>query len=324
MRKGNILFLSLLGLLTAGNSFAGWQYPGEYVGDGWYQDDGSRFVMSARGGASIGIGSVQNRIGAIVTDYYVNEDFSLLATALQCQTQEGGCADWYHAGYASLNSVPPTKNLETFAFAGGLSLGLVMPNRPQWRIEAGWDQITESDYNASPMFSGEVELVGGQVSGLVAGLQSGSVNSQLTTDVFSIMAFYDFFEGLAKPVRQFIPYVGFGIGYATTDTILNMSDPFGDIAYQQDLAQYGDIPEGVNMILFYRSKYSSVNIAGLLAFGASYGITEGVFFDFGMRMMYLSEIKWALSNYDNTKHREMFASENNIFLNAHIGVRFEF
>ena len=160
-----------------------------------------------------------------------------------------------------------------------------------------------------------------------AEVESGSVNSQLKTDVYSVMAFYDFFDGLYKPSRQFIPYVGFGIGYADTTTILNLSDPFGDIAYQQELSQYGDVitsDNGINVIEFYRSKRSSANVAGLLAFGASYGVTEQMFFDVGLRMMYLPEIKWGLSNQDNTKHREMFSSENNIYINAVIGIRFEF
>lgn len=331
MRKKNLLFLTLLGILTAGNASAGWQYPGTYVGDGWYQDDGSRFVISARGGASFGMGTVKNKVGAIVTDYYVNSDMTMLAPSSQFIEERGDEIElvvpdgWYHAGYASLDSLPATKNLESFAFTAGVSLGVTMPNRPQWRIEAGWDQITESNYNSSPMFSGEVELVGSvdaAYGNLVAGLQSGSVDSQLTTDVFSIMAYYDFFDGLHKPMNKLVPYVGLGIGYASTDTILNMSDPFGDIAVQQDLAQYGEIIN--NMILFYRSKYSSVNVASILSLGASYGISEQVFFDFGLRMMYLPEIKWALSNQDNTKHREMFSSENNIYINAVIGIRFEF
>lgn len=326
MRKRNILFLASLGALFAGNASAGWQYPGTYVGDGWYQDDGSRFVISARGGASFGMGTVKNKVGAIVTDYYVNPEMTLLATSIQCRIS-GQCDDWLYAGYGDLSTVLPTKDLETFSFTAGFSVGWTMPDRPQWRIEGGWDQIADADYNASPMFRGEVKLAGGEIPDLAAEVESGSVNSQLKTDVYSVMAFYDFFDGLYKPSRQFIPYVGFGIGYADTTTILNLSDPFGDIAYQQELSQYGDVitsDNGINVIEFYRSKRSSANVAGLLAFGASYGVTEQMFFDVGLRMMYLPEIKWGLSNQDNTKHREMFSSENNIYINAVVGIRFEF
>lgn len=326
MRKRNILFLSLLTALVGGNSWAGWQYPGTYVGDGWYQDDGSRFVISARGGASFGMGTIKNHVGAIVTDYYVNPDMNLLATSIQCKIS-GQCDDWIYAGYGNLSSVPPTKDLETFSFTAGASIGWTIPNRPQWRIEAGWDHIADSDYNASPMFRGEVPLVGGDVIDIAAEVESGSVNSQLSTDVYSVMAFYDFYDGLYKPTRTFIPYVGFGLGYANTETILNLSDPYGDIAYQQELAQYGDVvttDNGVNVIEFYRSVRTTANVAGVLAVGASYGISENMYFDFGLRMMYLPEIKWGLSNEDNTKHREMFSSENNIYINALIGIRFEF
>ena len=47
--------------------------------------------------------------------------------------------------------------------------------------------------------------------------------------------------------------IGFGIGYADTKTVLNLSDPYGDIAYQLDLAQYGEIIDnnGIKSIEFY-------------------------------------------------------------------------
>lgn len=327
MRKRSLsVLLTVAAALTTGGAMADWQYPGTYIGDGWYEDDGSRFIISARGGASFGIGSMQNKVGAITTDYYLNPEGTTYATAVQCAIS-GGCADWDYAGYGELATVPPTKDLETFSFTAGASIGWTLPNRPQWRFEAGWDHIGKTDYNASPMFRGAVQLIGGDVPDLVADVESGSVNSQLSTDVYSVMAFYDFYDGLYKPSRQFIPYAGFGIGYADTKTVLNMADPYGDIAYQQELSQYGEIvttENNINTIEFYRSTRSTANVAALFAFGASYGITEQMFFDMGMRIMYLPEIKWGLTNEDDTKHREMFSSENNFYINAVVGIRFEF
>jgi len=325
MRKRNIYILSVLSCLFSASAFADWQYPGTYVGDGWYTDDGSRFVISARGGGAFGMGTIKNKVGAIVTNYLVSPDYSVVATEMQCEIS-GACGGWLNAGYGELKQVPPTKDFESFSFAAGASIGWTVPDRPQLRIEAGWDLISESDYNSSPMFAGEIPLVGGEVVGLTAYVESASVNSQISTDIISIMAFYDFFDGIQKPTRQFIPYVGFGIGYADTKTILNLSDPYGDIAFQLDLGQYGEIfdVDGYDMIEFYRSERSTSNVAGMASVGMSYGISEKMFFDFGIRVAYLPKVVWGLTNIDNTRHREFFSAENMIYINALLGIRFEF
>ena len=65
-------------------------------------------------------------------------------------------------------------------------------------------------------------------------------------------------------------------------------------------------------------------MAGLLALGASYGLTQQMFFDFGVRAMYIPRVKWGLTNVDDTKHREFFSAENLIYINAMVGIRFEF
>lgn len=325
MRKRNIFLLPILSCLCLGSAFANWQYPGTYVGDGWYEDDGMRFVISARGGASFGFASMKNDVGAIVTDYYVSPDLKEVATAGYYENCTN-CSGWLYAGYGELSQVPVAQDFETFTFAGGASIGITLPNMPQWRFEAGWDHITKADYNASPMFKGDLSLIGGTVSGISVPVESGSVNSQISTDIFSIMAFYDFFDGLYKPVREFIPYIGFGVGYADTKTVLNLSDPYGDIAYQLELAQYGEIVEigGVHTIQFYRSERSTSNVAGLLAFGVSYGLSENMFFDFGARFSYLPRVKWGLSDKDGARQREFFSAENIIYTNIMAGFRFEF
>jgi opacity protein-like surface antigen len=178
------------------------------------------------------------------------------------------------------------------------------------------------------MFSGDVVLQGGEpgAEGIVLPMQSGSVNSDVTTDVISIMAFYDFYDGLYKPMRTAIPYIGFGIGYADSKTVLNLSDPYGDIAYQLDLTPYGEVVNvnGVDMIEFYKSERHTSNVAGLLAGGVSYGINERMFLDFGARLMYVPRIKWGLTNIDDTRHREFFSAKNMIYTNVTLGIRFEF
>ena len=324
MKLRNTCFFVALSCVLAGSAFAGWQYDGMYIGEGYYQDDGSRFTLSVRGGAAIGFGQTKNDVGAIVTRYYVDPSGTTAAPEGYCQAT-GACTDWTYAGYVDLAEVPTDKNLNTFSFATGASVGWTLPGLPQWRFEFGLDHITKSDYNASPMFKGDVPLIDSG-AGYVIPVESASVNSELSTDVFSVMAFHDFFDGMYKPVHQFIPYIGFGVGYADTKTVLNLSDPYGDIAYQLELSQYGEIIDnnGVKSIEFYKSTRNTANVAGLLALGASYGLTQQMFFDFGVRAMYIPRVKWGLTNIDDTKHREFFSAENVIYINAMAGIRFEF
>ena len=323
MRKRNLFALTVLSCLMTVPAVAGWQYPGEYVGDGWYADDGARFVISARGGAAFGMGTVKNEVGAVVNEYFISPDLNTVVTRMyydQCEN----CDGYLYAGYGDLSKVSPSKDFEGFSFAAGASIGWTISNRPQWRLEAGWDHISESEYNSSPMFNGELELVGGDVSGVVVEIQSASVQSKISTDVISAMVFYDFFDGLYKPMRQMIPYIGFGVGYADTKTVLNMSDPYGDLSEQTDLWPYGDFVDNSNLIRFYKSEYNTSNVVGLAALGFSYGLSETLFMDFGVRAMYIPRVKWELSNEDGTRHREWFSVENLFYVNAMLGLRFEF
>ena len=322
MRKRNTFIISMMICALSAPAIAGWQYDGIYVRDGWYTDDGTRFVISARGGASIGMASIKNDAGAISTGFNYDSDTKSLIP-----TYDPAASGLPYAGYYELSDIPADKDFSNFSFAAGASIGWTVPNATQWRIEAGWDHIVKSDYNASPMFSGNVTLKDGTITTpFILPIKSGSVNSEITTDVVSVMAFYDFFDGMYKPARKIIPYVGFGIGYADSKTVLNLSDPYGDIAFQQDLSQYGEIVtiNGVDMIEFYKSERHTSNFAGLLSAGMSYGITEKMFLDFGARVMYIPRVKWGLTNDDDTKHREFFSAENLIYLNLMLGIRFEF
>lgn len=321
MRKRNLFALTVLSCLMTVPAAAGWQYPGEYVGDGWYADDGARFVISARGGAAFGMGTVKNEVGAVSIDYYILPDSEQVVPWGQCEAL-GMCDDLELAGYANLDELPASKDFEGFSFAAGASIGWTISNRPQWRLEAGWDHVSESEYNSSPMFAGDIPLVDGVWSS--AYIESSSVNSKISTDVISAMAFYDFFDGLYKPTRQMIPYIGFGIGYADTKTVLHLVDPYGDISAQNEFTQYGEPDEIYGLTQFYKSEYNTSNVVGLAALGFSYGLSETMFMDFGVRAMYIPRVKWELSNEDGTKHREFFSVENLFYVNAMLGLRFEF
>ncbi len=317
MRNMRIRILSfLLGLscIAATPALANWQYDGVYVGDGWYTDDGSRFVMSVRGGASFGTASIKNKIGSL-SAYYYEIDGEIQPSAA-CGDS---CSSYPFAGMADLAQLPATNNFETFAFVAGGSMGFTIPHRPQWRVELGWDHISESEYNSSPLFSGDLTLT----SGYTLNIPSGSVQSKVTTDIISAMIFYDFFDGYYKPLQMAIPYIGFGAGYADTKTVMNMSDLYGDMSSSIDLQNFGT-PDEWGVLQFYRSTTNTSNVSFLVAGGVSYGINETTFVDFGMRIAYIPKIKWALTNADNTRQRDWFSGENLIYTNVMLGLRFEF
>lgn len=325
MRIRNYIFISMLSCFACGGAYANWQYPGTYVGDGWYQDDGSRFTMSFRGGASIANASIKNNIGSLTSEYYMDPASGIVVSAeyYNACADSGGCSGYQYIGIGELADLPASKDFSSFSFAAGASLGWVIPYYPQWRVELGWDHITENEYNASPLYEGDLPLNGGDISGVVLHIQSGGVQSTVSTDIISVMGFYDFFEGFEKPLRKAVPYVGFGIGYADSKTVLNLSDLYGDLSTSVDLQNFGKL-DNYGILQFYRSEISSANVAGIIAFGFSYGISDGLFLDMGARVAYIPKIKWALSNEDNTRQRDWFSAENMIYTNLMLGLRFEF
>lgn len=318
------VFPCLLGLIS-GAAHANWQYPGTYVGDGWYSDDGGRFTLSVRGGASYSFASIQNKIGTMTTEYYYNPSDGMVVSAAYYDScvNNGGCSTFVYAGMGNLADLPAKEDYSAFAFAGGASIGWVISNSPQWRIEAGWDHVAETQYNASPLFEGELKLEASSEANLVVEAQSGGVQSDISTDIISLMVFHDFFDGLVKPLHTMIPYIGFGLGYADTRTTLNMSDLYGDLSESVDLQNFGSQDE-YNVLQFYRSETSSSNVAGIVAFGFSYGLDDTLFFDVGARVAYVPKIKWALTNSDDTRQRDWFSAENLIYANVMLGLRFEF
>ena len=320
MKCRKLLLLPFLSCLVATLAHANWEYPGYYVGDGAYTDDGSRFVVSLRGGASVSAATIKNQVGSLTSEYYYDPDSGVIMSAGYCGEN---CDQYTYAGIADLSALPPRTDFSALSFAAGASLGWTIPNKPQWRLELGWDHISESEYNSSPLYEGDQELTGGDIDGIVLHLTSGAVQSSVTTDIISIMAFYDFYDGLQKPLRTVIPYVGFGVGYADSKTVLNLADLYGDLSESVDMGNFGE-KDDYGVVQFYRSETSSANIAGVVALGLSYGITESMYFDLGARLMYIPKIKWKLTNVDNTRNRDWFSAENMFLANIMLGIRFEF
>lgn len=315
MMKRMLLVLSALLMLVTVPARANWEYDGEYAASGYYQDDGRRFIILVRGGIAYGQAKMKNDVGTLNADYYDDNGF-----IFPCSGE--GCDAYPYIGTGSIGSLPIHEKYSEVSFIGGAAIGWLLPWTPQWRFQVDWDYISESEYDASPLFSGDMSLTGGSASS-IKNFPSGSVQSTVTTNVITAMAIRDFYDGWKKPLRQFIPYAGFGLGYADTDTVLNLSDSYGDLSGYWDLRQFGEIDDH-GIVQFYSAKESSSNLAAVATLGFSYGISEGFFLDAGFRFIYLPKIKWALNNVDGTRTRDWFYAENVVYSTFLFGFRWEF
>ncbi|MBR5904431.1 MAG: hypothetical protein IKZ49_02745 [Alphaproteobacteria bacterium] len=310
--------------MFANTAMAGWQYNGYYIKDGYYSDDGSRFIIGFNGGLSWGNASITNEVGSLQASYYMNSTTGVVisgtAYALLDSTQQ---AEYVDIGIGDVSELKAKKDFSKTAFAAGAYIGFTIPNHPQWRLQAGYDHIAETDYDRIPLFEGDISLT----SGYSAHVYSSGVKSTITTDIISIMAVYDFFEGNTKPMNTIIPYVGIGAGYSMSKTTLKLTDIFGDLSQDADLINYGTLENGI--LVFDNpngsDKYpTSNNIALLGTLGISYGINEYTYLDLNARVMYVPKISWQIANSDGTQHRDWFGAENMIYSNVMLGLRFEF
>lgn len=308
--------------LGASAASANWERRPVYV------DDGMRFTLSLRGGFAYGFGSVHNELGAMIPEsFWFDASSGLLVGESFCGGPVG-CANagFTHIGEVNIGNLPASKDFSAFTWTGSVAIGFTVPKAAQWRIEGNWDHIAESHYRAAPMFSGSLPTTGGYI---IDGLQSGGVHSTLNSDILTAMVYYDWFDGCVKPVKTFVPYVGLGIGYAMSRTVLELTDLYGDLSDQWSMQPFG---EPTNIALeFYTSKNTSRNFAAAGALGFSYGITDGVFLDAGVRVTYIPRITYSLNNalspdvaIIGTKHKEVFSIRDVIYTSALVGVRFEF
>lgn len=312
MKTKFLHFLIIGAALNSGAAMANWQYSGDYMYDtaGIY-DNGGRVAISVRGGASYAYAKMNNDT-PIVFSYCVNP------TTGEVQDFSGGCADGFEYATGALGELGMNK-LSKIGFAAGASIGWVLPNYPQWRLELGWDRFSEIDYNETPLFSGNLDLSNGYA---INDFEVGSAQTTISTDLVSVMAFYDFFDGYVKPAHTMIPYVGIGFGYADTKTVMNFYDNSGDLSSYVILQQFGEVDSGV--INFYKSTTNTTNIAGVAALGFSYGLMDKLFMDFGVRVAYIPRAKYRLTNSDDSAHLDWFTAKNLIYTNVMLGVRLEF
>ena len=318
MKTKNLFFvLPIFAAFCGTSAFGNWQYSGEYTYNPGYYDNGMRTVVSVRAGVSYLMAKMHNESGSIVSEYCVNYDTGSVSPA-QGGTGDTG-AGYVYAGSAEFKSLGIGDDLSDIAFTAGASVGVTLPENPQWRLELGWDHFSEVDYNVSPLFTGETTLTGGDV----INVESGAVQSTVSSDVISVMAFYDFFSGYVKPVHTFIPYVGLGFGYASSRTVLNLSDPWADLSLSEDLTNFGEANSN-GIIQFYQSKTDTNGVAAVGALGIAYGLTDNLFLDLGARVAYIPKIKYALTNSDDTRKLDLFNAKNALYTNIMLGLRFEF
>ena len=322
--KSKISVFSLVAILSATSAFAGWQNSGYYIDDGYYVDDGSRFTIGFRGGLSLANAKMKNEIGSLEANYLVNETTGSVITELAWENL-GSPSGYIDIGVGDVATLPVKKDLSKVAFTAGGSIGFTVPYHPQWRLEAGFDHISETDYNQTPFLEGDIITTDSEGYSYSAHIFSSGVTSTVTTDIISAMAFYDFFEGSQKKFNQFIPYVGFGIGYASSKTTLKLTDVYGDLSKDSDLVNYGTI--GTDGVIQFADPANneapvSTNVAFLGSVGVSYEISKYTFLDFNFRLMYVPKITWQLVN--GSLHRDWFAAEDMLYTNFMVGLRFEF
>ena len=153
-------------MMCALPAFAGWQYDGYYIDDSYYTNDYTKFVIGFRGGLSWANAKIHNEIGNLYGYYYVNETTGDVISAMAWEAA-GSPAGYLSAGYGDLSTLPAKENFSKWAFTAGGSIGFTIPYHPNWRLEAGYDHISETDYNRIPLFDGDLNVSGGDVEGVV-------------------------------------------------------------------------------------------------------------------------------------------------------------
>jgi hypothetical protein len=288
---------------------ANWEYaaPG-----GYYADAGGRMTLAVRGGMAYGMAGMTNELGDFQYPIFDDTDTEI--------------------GRVILGDLPAANDFKEMSWAAGVSVGWRLSGSPQWRFEADWTHIAKAEYNASPMFSGELPLMYSEMYEGTLQMDAGNVQSNVKTDIFSAFAYYDFFEGYQKPVREFIPYIGVGLGYYNSKTMLNLSDVYGNLSFDDQMHDFA-VDTGAAALRFYTSETTTGNVSVSGALGMSYVIEDGLSIDFGLRLTWLPKVEWELNNElageevlatIGQKSLTIFGAENMLYGTATIGIRFEF
>ncbi|MDR2685900.1 MAG: hypothetical protein LBB23_03975 [Rickettsiales bacterium] len=326
------IMLGALVALGATNANANWSYLQD-------KDDGARFYISVKGGLAQSFGGkTQDAMGDMIYLFYPPEDLipagtyaAVLMTEKECReygnslVSNGGLAasGCYPLGYVPLGDI--TKQFEVRTLSTNLAAGFVLPNSPQVRMELSWDHLSESRYDTSPLFTGvEGEFIiwdGTNDPDIVPAVvpYSGSIASSVSSDIVMMMMYYDFFDGMSKPQKTIIPYIGAGFGLATSQVQMTLGDSNGVFYETGSFDPYFDSTNG-----FPPSSSSSQGLAVAGALGFSYGLVEHAFMDVGVKAIYANKINWTLINTDNGMEKNIISAGPMIYGIFNIGFRFEF
>lgn len=302
-----ILIPFLVFLVTAPAAYANWE-PRPF------RDDGSRFIISVRAGLANPFANMQNDLGMMNVPWCIGPGGNTLVACDATYTDVAGIVNYGGLGVnAQYNEV---------SFAFGAAIGFALPNRSNVRLELDWLRIAESGFSANPLFSGTFSTDLGPAYMPVAGARA-----TVTSDIVSAFVYYDFFEGNIRPTEGFIPYIGFGLGFASSQSILMLGDTYGDLSGDLSFGIFGE--QQGNVFEFFTSETNNNNYALSFAIGFAYGLGDGIYFDVGARASYIPRIRFALNNAaaDNPnfyRERDIFSANDIIFLTAYAGLRFEF
>ncbi|MDR0319167.1 MAG: hypothetical protein LBH81_00285 [Rickettsiales bacterium] len=299
------------------------------------KDDGGRFYVAARGGVAAGLSgaNVKNELGAVnssqlfiqcddvIADQCVVYDYNTYLFSyeeMEAAQIADPSADFAAIGVVELGKLKPQKNFEAMTWTANFGIGLVLPGASNVRVEGSWDRISEVSYNASPVLGGETVSSGGWPIFMT---ETGSLSSTVQTDIYLAMVYFDFFDGTVKRPHEFIPYIGLGLGYASSKASMSFIDSTGTL---DDTGAFGDF---INQLTggFYFSENYSNGLAAAAAVGFSYGLNSVAFLDFGAKAVMANKIEWILSNPDTGMQKPIVATDGPMIYGiVYGGFRFEF
>ena len=137
----------ILGSLFVAPAAANWEYGARS------SDDGGRLSVAFRGGISMPFASVQNDLGSITIGYWTDG-----ANVYNGDHTCGGNAGCNYLGTVDLGKLPAAKDYDSFAWVGGASVGMIVGGSPNVRLELDWMHLAETNYNANPLFAGDVQM----------------------------------------------------------------------------------------------------------------------------------------------------------------------
>ncbi|MCL2339179.1 MAG: hypothetical protein FWC51_04485, partial [Proteobacteria bacterium] len=150
------IFLSFAAITaaTTGIAHANWEERPVYI------DDGMRMTITVRGGAAYGFGNAKNQLGTLMptTQFYSDGTF-LYPDDPTCGG--AGTATCQPLGQIDIAKIPTAKNFSGFSWDSNVAIGFTVPHAPQIRLEANWEHIGRTHYNATPLFNGDVKTTGG-------------------------------------------------------------------------------------------------------------------------------------------------------------------